>query len=255
MGLLDNAVPIDELTPNNLWVIYGKSASGKTAFASTFPKPLLYIQVGDDGSNTIKLVKNIDAIRVKNLTELKDILAELEDDEKYKTVLVDTFSLVVNEWIDENGTKKKKRVSQQMWGDLKTDTEEMIRAWKKIAETKIVVLTCHEASDSFIGMEDEIAPDIRPSVSKGARTYLEGMANYGIHTTVIESEKEDSNGQTTIVYKHAIHLATNPYYWVKTQKPKKIKLPKLVINPTYDKVIELMKGEKHNGKINKNEVD
>lgn len=244
MGIISNAQPISELTQNNLWVIYGKSASGKTALLATFPKPLLYLQIGDDGSNTISNVEGIDAIRVANLADLKEIMQELKKDKKYKTVAADTFSMVVNEWMDENAVKKNKRVTQQMWGDLKTDTEEMIRAWKKLAETKIVVLTCHEATDAFEGMEGEIAPDVRPSVSKGARTYLEGMANFGIHTTVIEKEQDNKDGSTEIVYKHAIHLATNPYYWVKTQKPKEIKLPKLVINPTFDKIMKLMKGEK-----------
>ena len=244
MGIISNAQPISELTQNNLWVIYGKSASGKTALLATFPKPLLYLQIGDDGSNTISNVDGIDAIRVANLADLKEIMQELKKDKKYKTVAADTFSMVVNEWMDENAVKKNKRVTQQMWGDLKTDTEEMIRAWKKLAETKVVVLTCHEATDAFEGMEGEIAPDVRPSVSKGARTYLEGMANFGIHTTVIEKEQDNKDGSTEVVYKHAIHLATNPYYWVKTQKPKEIKLPKLVINPTFDKIMKLMKGEK-----------
>ena len=131
-----------------------------------------------------------------------------------------------------------------MWGDLKTDTEELIKLFHLIARNKIVVLTCHEVADSIEGYEDEISPDIRPNVSRGARTYLEGMANFGIHTTVIEKEKEKPDGSIVTITRHAAHLATNPYYWVKTQKPANIKLPKLVYNPTYDKIMKLMKGEK-----------
>lgn len=247
MGILDNAVPIKDLSTNNLWVVYGKSASGKTYLASTFPKPMLYVQIGDDGSNTIKNVEGISAIRIANIQQLRDLMTELKKDKTYQTIVVDTFSMVVNEWIDENATQKSKRMTQQMWGDIKTDTEEMIRGWKKLAETKAVVLTCHEATDVFEGMEDEITPEIRPSISKGARTYLEGMSNFGIHTTVIQKDQENADGSVETVFKHAIHLATNPYYWVKTQKPKEIKLPKLVINPTYDKIMKLMNGGKDNG--------
>ena len=246
MGHLDKAVDIGELGQSNLWVIYGKSTSGKTTLASTFPKPMLYLQIGDDGSNSIADVEGVKAIRIKDLGQLREILLELRLDRKYKTVLIDTFSMLVNEWIDSNAVQKKKRVTQQMWGDLKTDTEEYIKLSHMLAKDRIIVLTCHEAADSFEGMEDEIAPDIRPSVSKGARTYLEGMSNYGIHTTVMQKAKEQPDGSVKQIEVYAAHLASNPYYWVKTQKPKDVKLPKLVVNPTYSKIIKLLKGERGN---------
>jgi hypothetical protein len=236
MGLLDEAVDIKDLGQRNLWVIYGKSGSGKTKVLSTFPKPLLYLQIGDDGSNTIIDAEDVKAIRVKDSSHLKGLLQEARLDKKYATVACDTFSLFTNEWIDANAIQKKKRMTQQMWGDLKSDTEEIIKLAHILALKKIVVLTCHEGADAFEGMEDEITPDIRPSVTKGARTYLEAMANYGIHTTILE--KQNDNGKT--LYRYAVHLASNPYYWVKTQKPANIKLPKLVYNPTYDKIMNLL---------------
>jgi hypothetical protein len=69
------------------------------------------------------------------------------------------------------------------------------------------------------------------------------MANYGIHTTVLSKDKEQPDGSIKQMTVHAIHLDSNPYYWVKTQKPASIKLPKLVINPTFDKIMKLLKGE------------
>ena len=243
MSLLDSAVSIKDMPKGNLWVLWGKSGSGKTHMLSTFPKPILYLQYGDDGTGTIEDVDGIDVIIIEDQRHLESLLEEARLDENYATIAVDTFSLFTNEWTDENAVRKKKRMSQQMWGDLKTDTEKLIRMAKTLSRFKIVVLTCHEATDVIEGMEDEIMPDVRPSVSKGARTYLESMANFGIHTTVIEKEVEKKDGTDTVI-RHAAHLAPNPYYWTKLQKPASIKVPKLVINPTYDKIIKLMKGEK-----------
>jgi len=244
MDYLDNAVDIQDLGQSNLTIIYGKSGSGKTALLATFPKPMLYVQIGDDGSNTISDVGGVKAIRVDTTDQLKAVLLELRLDKTYKTVAVDTFSLVVEEWIDANATQKKKRVTIQMWGDIKSETAELVKLAHILARDKNVVLTCHETTDTIEGFEDEIAPDVRPSVSKGARTYLEGMANYGLHTTIVEKEKTLSDGTTKKLMVHAIHLASNPYYWVKTQKPKSIKLPTMVYNPTYPKIMKLMKGDK-----------
>lgn len=239
MGLLDSAIDIQELGQRSLWVIYGKSNSGKTYVASTFPKPLLYLQIGDDGSNTIANVDGISAIPVQTINDLKSIAKELLKDKKYKTVVVDTFSLIVNEWTEQNVINKGKRMTQQAWGDLKTETEEVIKAMHKVAKRHIVVLTCHESMDSIEGMEDEIAPDVRPSVSKGARTYLEGMANYGIHTTKITREVTKGNTTKEIV-KYAADIGPNPYYWTKLQIDPSIKVPARVINPTYDKFMEII---------------
>jgi hypothetical protein len=238
--LLDEAVDIGDLNQRNLWVIYGKSQSGKTKVLSTFPKPMLYLRVGDDGSNTISNVEGISAIAVRDIPHLRELALELRLDKKYASVGCDTFSLCVNEWVDANAVQKKKRMSQRMWGDLGTDINELIKLFWILAAKKIVVLTCHEIGDSFEGMENEITPDIRPNVSKAARTYLEAMANYGLHTTVLKKTGDD--GKET--FKYGCHLGANPYYWTKAQKPAEIKLPKLVINPTYDKITKLIQGER-----------
>lgn len=241
MGLLDEAVDIQKLGQRNLWVLYGKSNSGKTWVASTFPKPMLYLQIGDDGANTIARVEDVKALRVDTVQKLTDISRELLKDKTYKTVVVDTFSLLVNEWTSEKVTGKGKRMTQQLWGDLKNDQEDIIKTMYKIARRRIVVLTCHESTDSIEGMEDEITPDVRPSVSKGARTYLEGMANYGIHTTKII--KEVSKGNTTKeVVKYAADIGPNPYYWTKLQIDPSIKVPARIINPTYEKFMEIING-------------
>lgn len=241
MGLLDEAVDIQELGQRNLWVLYGKSNSGKTWVASTFPKPMLYLQIGDDGANTIARVEGVKALRVDTVQKLSDISRELLKDKTYKTAVVDTFSLLVNEWTSEKVTGKGKRMTQQLWGDLKNDQEDVIKTMYKIARRHIVVLTCHESTDSIEGMEDEITPDVRPSVSKGARTYLEGMANYGIHTTKII--KEVSKGNTTKeVVKYAADIGPNPYYWTKLQIDPSIKVPARIINPTYEKFMEIING-------------
>lgn len=239
MGILDSAVDIKELGQRNLWVLYGKSNTGKTYVASTFPKPMLYIQIGDDGSNTIAHVDGIKAIPIGSVEDFKQLASELQKDKKYKTIVADTFSMVVNEWTQQKVTTKGKKMTQQLWGDLKIEQEELIKSMHKLAKKHIVVLTCHESTDSIEGMEDEISPDVRPSVSKGARTYLEGMANYGIHLTKVS--KEVIKGNTTKeVIRYAADIGPNPYYWTKLQIDPSIKVPARIVNPTYDKFMEVI---------------
>ena len=247
MAYLDGVKDIADLGQRKLVVLWGKSNTGKTEFGSTWPKPQLYVQVGDDGSNTIRNKKNISGLRADNIDSVKGVLKELikEKGAGYESVFVDTFSMVTNVWIDENAVKKKKKMTQPMWGDLKTETEELIRLAYKLSLYTWVILSCHEAMDAIEGMEDEILPDARPSTTKGARTYLEGMANYGFHTTRLKKEVVEDGVEKTVV-RYAAHLGPNPYYWTKLQTPKEVKVPSVMINPSFAKLskLGLMGGEK-----------
>lgn len=240
MGYLDSVKDISELGQRKLVVLWGKSNTGKTEFGSTWPKPMLYVQVGDDGSNTIRNKQEISGMRADTIDRCKGVLKELvkEKGAGYNTVFVDTFSMLTNVWIDENAVQKKKKMTQQMWGDLKTETEEVIRLAYKLALHTWVILSCHEVMDTVEGMEDEILPDARPSTTKGARTYLEGMANYGFHTTRLKKEMIEDGVEKTLV-KYAAHIGPNPYYWTKLQTPKGVKVPAVMVNPTFTKLKKL----------------
>lgn len=243
MGILNEAVDITELGQRNLWCLWGKSGSGKTHFIATLPKPLLYIQIGDDGSNTIANFDGIKAIRAQTIDRLRRIGEELKSDTKYASVAVDTFSMLTNVWIDANATQKKKKMTMQMWGDLKIETEELIKIYHEVAATHIVALSCHEANDTIEGMDDEIIPDFGPNTSKGSRVYLQGMANYGIHFTKISKTVADKNtGEEKEIVRYAAHLGANPYYWTKFQIDDSIKVPNTMVNPSYDKIIQLIQG-------------
>lgn len=237
--MLENVTSIKEFSQGKFVALYGKSGSGKTTLGATFPKPMLYIKIGDDGSSVIKDVDGIEAIEITKVTQVRALIKELMSDKKYKSVFLDTFTLIVNEWKQENIVSKKKKMTQQSWGDLLVDTEEIVRELHALSKHKWVIISGHEVTDSIEGMEDELLPDVRMAVSKGARTYLEGMVNYGLHTIVIEKEVE-KDGEVKTVTKHSVDIAPNPYYWTKFQSVKSKKIPKRMLNPTFDKLNELM---------------
>lgn len=244
MSIIDSAMPISEVEQGKLVVLYGRSGSGKTWLGASFPKPMLYLKIGDDGVNTIKQVDGIYVKELKKVGELKLALKECLQDTKFASVFVDTFSLLVNEWKNENVLEKNKRMTQQAWGDLATDTEECVRLAHKVSLDKWVILSCHEVVDTIDGMEDELLPDVRCSVSKGVRTYLEGMANFGLHTVKIQKEVDNpKTGETEVKVKFAIDVGPNPFYWTKLQIDPSVKVPKRIINPTYDKLMKIVSPE------------
>ena len=166
--MLENVTSIKDFSQGKLVALYGKSGSGKTTLGAPFPKPMLYVKIGDDGSSVIKDVDGIDAVEISKVGEIKALIKELESDKKYKTVFLDTFTLIVNEWKNENVVSKKKKMTQQSWGDLLTDTEEIIRKLHKLSKKKWIVISGHEVVDTIEGMEDELM------------AYLEDIFNDGV---------------------------------------------------------------------------
>ena len=104
MGILDKVEEIANLGQRKFVVLWGKSNTGKTEVGSTWPKPMLYMQVGDDGANTIRKKKDIMGLRCDTVPSLKAGLKELINKKGagYKSIFVDTFSMITNMWIDEN---------------------------------------------------------------------------------------------------------------------------------------------------------
>ena len=77
----------------------------------------------------------------------------------------------------------------------------------------------------------------------GSRIYLQGMANYGIHFTKVNKTVVDKNtGEEKDVVRYAAHLGPNPYYWTKLQIDDSIKVPTMMVNPSYDKIIKIIGG-------------
>lgn len=247
MGILSGAITGEELSNNFLTVIYGKSNSGKTSLAATFPKPMLHVKIGDDGRNAIKDVKGIQYISADTLSDLTEICKEVLHDKTFKSVVYDTFSMVVEMWKKENLTDKKgkmKKMTQPDWGELMNETNTFIRSFAEQAKNKYAIVTGHEILEALEGLEDELLPDGRIAINKGSRTYLEGIANLGLHTTRIQKEKTDDEGNTKTLVKFAVDIGPNVFYWTKCQTTKNIKLPSRIINPTYDKIMAVLEGGK-----------
>ena len=46
--MLESVTSIKDFSQGKLVALYGKSGSGKTTLGATFPKPMLYVKIGDD---------------------------------------------------------------------------------------------------------------------------------------------------------------------------------------------------------------
>ena len=132
-----NEAPVDEV-----YIIYGKSGTGKTVVASTFPKtkeaPMLYLDIveGVIGSVDNKDKELIDWLPIESFEELDEVLEDVvrgysvvdgkQIPVKYSTIVVD--SLTQLEYLIKKHLKtssNKSSMTLQLWGQAKDSQEEV----------------------------------------------------------------------------------------------------------------------------------
>lgn len=131
----------DNFVTHSIDMYMGKPKSGKTLIAASYPKPLLYVSIGNDGGGRVIMTKyrsdvEKGLIKVKNLRndmpiggkiketscdKLARLLRDLRDPnaDKFKTIVIDTFAALQDDYkVYLETTKGGKALSMQEWGDV-----------------------------------------------------------------------------------------------------------------------------------------
>ena len=131
----------DNFVTHSIDMYMGKPKSGKTLIAASYPKPLLYVSIGNDGGGRVIMTKYRDdvekgLIKVKNLRndmpvggkiketscdKLAKLLRDLREPnaDKFKTIVIDTFAALQDDYkVYLETTKGGKALSMQEWGDV-----------------------------------------------------------------------------------------------------------------------------------------
>lgn len=131
----------DSFVTHSIDMYMGKPKSGKTLIAASYPKPLLYVSIGNDGGGRVIMTKyrsdvEKGLIKVKNLRndmpvggkiketscdKLAKLLRDLRDPnaDKFKAIVIDTFAALQDDYkVYLETTKGGKALSMQEWGDV-----------------------------------------------------------------------------------------------------------------------------------------
>ena len=131
----------DSFVTHSIDMYMGKPKSGKTLIAASYPKPMLYVSIGNDGGGRVIMTKyrsdvEKGLIKVKNLRndmpvggkiketscdKLAKLLRDLREPnaDKFKTIVIDTFAALQDDYkVYLETTKGGKALSMQEWGDV-----------------------------------------------------------------------------------------------------------------------------------------
>lgn len=261
-----------ELSKNRSYVFYGQAGTGKTTLAGSFPKPCLLINCRDEGSDSIA-DQDVDVFDVEEWNDLERAYWYLKKNPtKFKSVVIDTMSqlqgIAIEQVLDEKNKKGSAddigwgTMTQQEWGAVASMMKPKITEFRDlpletifIAQHRVFNVTVDEEQDPKTAMlAPEVGPQLMPSVAKHLNASVAIIGNTFIRTRIEEKvmkkkigkgrrAKEVEEVEELEHIEYCLRIGPSSLYTTKMRKPKSIILPELIVDPDYDKLMKVLKGE------------
>ena len=193
----------DNFITHSIDLYMGKPKSGKTLIAGSYPKPLLYVSVGNDGGGRVLAMAYREdvskgLIKVKNLRndpvvngkinetsieKLAKLLAELRrpGSDKFATIVIDTVGALQEDYKSYLEFTKGKSLSQQEWGDVAKMVLNIKDNMKRFSEEQgVKMVWCTHTREqelyetSGLNKEIRIIPDL--TIQSGVK-YMKDASN------------------------------------------------------------------------------
>ena len=223
-------------------LFYGRSGTGKTTLAASFPKPCLFLDIREKGTDSISNFEGIDVIQVQEWQDLEDIYWYLKETKKYKSVVLDQVSSMQDLAMEHAMAEDDKTVmSQRLWGVTGGLMKTWLVNYRDLTDEGInVAFIAHDRATKGEGSEDDdtLDPSIGPRLMPSVAGMLNGAVKIIGNTFVREVFLEGEDKAREIEY--CLRLAPHPYYTTKMRNPLGTSIPEFIVNPDYNKLVQLM---------------
>lgn len=253
-------VKASELVIPRSWCFYGRSGSGKTTLAGTFPGKVLFLDVRDRGTDSVSDVEDAYVLPIESWQDFEDAFYFAQDNSKeYRTVVIDTVSqlqqMVVEELVGDKVKRSKGNkmpgdwgtMSKQLWGEVAGKLKQWILNFRDLPVEVVFI-----AQDrSFDPEEDEdeadaLLPEIGPALSPAVKSHLCASVSIVGYTFVAAKTVKKKVFKKTVekeVIQYGLRLGASPVYITKVRKPKDVSVPDVILDPSYEQIMAIMKGK------------
>lgn len=253
---------VSEVQRHTSTALYGRSGSGKTTLSATWPKPILYINIKDNGEASIADKEDIDVVDIETSDDLKELILWCHKKASkgkliYKSIVLDTMTQLQGVLVEELGEKKKLKgkkagdfgtLTKQDWGQIAGDLKAVIMDVRNLPIESVFIAqervfnAGDEEDDGVDQLMPEVGTKLMPSVNKDLCASVSIIGNTFIRVKVT---KEKVKGKTVknIEKQFCLRLGPNEVYTTKIRKPKGIEAPDFIVDPTFRKIKRIMKGK------------
>lgn len=216
----------------------------------------------DEGTDSIADVEGIDVFDVQSFSDFEDVYWWLKKNpKKYKTVVIDTCTQLQNMVVQEIGGEKSSKKGKQAgdwgsmtkrdWGEVSALLKEWLVNYRDL--TKLGITVIFIAQDRTFNLSDEenentellapeIGPALSPSVARTLNAAVSVVANTYIRERTIEKEVKGKKVKKKVI-EYCLGVGPSSLYTRKVRKPKRNELPDVIVNPEFDDLVALTRGE------------
>lgn len=257
MGMLDTVKNISQASHNRLTIFNGKPGSGKTTTAGTFPKPMLYVALDNDGGGEVLKCYSDDEVKILTITpdvpgtpgakhlqaKVKDLLEELKGPHPYKSVVFDAYSSIEENLVSFVEKIKGKKLNLDERGSIAAAMLDLRDRIVELSQGDVEYVCINHVktkrcTDSTTG---EVTEMIIPKMSYNNGNILLERASaviYSVRRTVV-------NDDGTRTVKFLNYVGAHPNMDTKLRTRGKMATTGMYIEDlTYEKLQALMNGDK-----------
>lgn len=246
----DRIKPVQSLGLVLAALFYGRAGTGKTTIAATFPKPLLILDIREKGTDSISEVEGVDVIQVTDWDEFESIYWYLASSQnKYKTVVIDAISqlqdFAVEKALAEDG-KTHDLISKRQWGVAAGKMKTWVINYRDLVDHGInTVFLAHTRTTGGDddGDEGEMMPTVGPSVMPSVSSVLTACVKLIGYAFKRETVNKLPSGKMKRKVDYCMMVGPHAIYDTKVRLNKGGYVPETLVNPDYNLLISLMKGE------------
>lgn len=246
--------PVAEIVSPESYLFYGRSGTGKTTLACSFPTPLLLLDINDRGTDSVTDVKGVEVLQCRTWEDLEEAYWFLEGGTKYKTVVLDTITQMQNFGITKAKIDIKGNLeapmTRPMWGELSGMMKNLLLMYRELPS--ILIMTAQDRTEAVEEGETDLYMDeLDPAVGPAVMPSIANVVNPAVKVLgqcYIKEVRVQKEGKMVRRIGWRLRLGPHPYYITKIRSIKSIKIPGNIKNPTYEKIKNVLKGEYNESK-------
>lgn len=247
--LKDRIKPVHELPLVISALFYGRSGSGKNTLSATFPKPALLIDIREFGTDSIYDVEGIDVFSVTDWDDIEELYWMLKKEKQYKTIIIDQVTTLQDMCQRAvMAEEEKTQMSLRLFGEISGRMKTWILNYRDLVQEGInVVFLAHDRTFGSDESEEDsqIDPTVGPRLMPSIASMVCGAVKIVGCTFIQEKlgERDPATKERKRIVKYCLRLGAHGTYTTKLRTSKSNPVPRVMANPTYDKLVAIMRGK------------
>lgn len=233
---------LNEIPTPKTFLFYGKSGTGKTTLAGTFPKPL-FLDINENGTSSVDN-EEAQVISIRSYEDFNEFFMNIDEyyeKLKWGSLIIDTIGKLQE--LNLNFLAKGGKILINNYGDSTNEMQQVILKLINHATVNdyYLIFNAHERDNTTNDEEtgEVLNPSVMAQLTPKLSEWLHATVSLAGHTRIFE--KKNDLGQSQGIF-YCIKIGADPVFKTKVRVPKERMKANIIANPTCEKLMSVLNG-------------